>query len=82
MMEDRLQRGADKWGTELLKPRLELWEGEQIEPVGSTEKWETVAWGQWIQKESWNKMVTRTMREQTHYTSNYYVNNRLLDTGR
>ncbi len=23
-----------KWRTELFKPRLELWEGEQIEPVG------------------------------------------------
>jgi hypothetical protein len=35
-MEDRLQKGADKWRTELFKPQLELWEGEHIELVGST----------------------------------------------
>jgi hypothetical protein len=29
-MEDRMQKGADKWRTELFKPRLELWEGEQM----------------------------------------------------
>ena len=67
-MEDRLQKGADKWRTELFKPRLELWEGEQIEPVGPSEKWETVASGQWMQKAAWTRMVTRTMREQPHTT--------------
>jgi ribonuclease HI len=68
LMEDQLQKGADKWRTELFKPRHEFWEGEQIEPVGPSEKWETVASGQWIQKASWNRMVTRTMREQSHTT--------------
>jgi hypothetical protein len=68
LMEERLQRGVDKWRTELFKPRLELGEGEKIEPVGSTEKWETVASGQWMQKEVWNRMVTRTIREQSHTT--------------
>ena len=68
LMEDRLQKGADKWRIELFKPRLELWEGEQIEPVGPSEKWETVASGQWMQKAAWNRMVTRTMREQPHTT--------------
>ena len=68
LMEDRLQKGADKWWTELFKPRPDLWEGEQIEPVGSTEKWETVTSGKWIQKTTWNRMVTRTMREQPHTT--------------
>jgi hypothetical protein len=67
-MEDRLQRGADKSRTELFKPRIELWEGVQIEPVGSTEEWETVASGQLMQKGAWNRMVTRTMREQPHTT--------------
>ena len=67
-MEDRLQKAADKWRSELFRPRLELWEGEQIEPVGSTEKWEKVASGQWMQKATWNRMVTRTMREQSHTT--------------
>ena len=38
LMEDRLQKGADKWRIELFKPRLELWEGEQIEPVGPSER--------------------------------------------
>ena len=42
MMEDRLQKGADKWWTELFKPRPEVWEGEQIEPVDSTEKWSII----------------------------------------
>jgi hypothetical protein len=40
-MEDRLQKGVDKWWTELFKTRLDLWEGEEIEPVGPSEKWET-----------------------------------------
>jgi hypothetical protein len=52
----------------LFKPRHEFWEGEQIEPVGPSEKWETVASGQWMQKVTWNRMVTRTMREQPHTT--------------
>ncbi len=47
---------------------LKFWEGEQLEPVGPSEKWETVTSGQWIQKESWNRMVTRTMWEQPHTT--------------
>ena len=68
LMEDRLQKGADKWRTELFKPRHEFWEGEQIEPVCPSEKWETVASGQWMQKSAWNRMVTRTMREQPHTT--------------
>lgn len=68
LMEDRLQKGADKWRTELFKPRHECWEGEQIEPVCPSEKWETVASGQWMQKSAWNRMVTRTMREQPHTT--------------
>ena len=34
----------------------------------SPEKWETVASGQWIQKEVWNRLVTRTMWEQSHTT--------------
>ena len=68
LMEDRLQKGADKWRTELFKPRHEFWEGEQIEPVCPSEKWETVASGQWMQKAAWNRMVTRTMREQPHTT--------------
>jgi hypothetical protein len=67
-MEDRLQKGADKWRTELFKPRHEFWEGEQIEPVCPSEKGETVASGQWMQKSVWNRMVTRTMREQPHTT--------------
>jgi hypothetical protein len=49
LMEDRLQRGADKWRAELFNHRPELWEGEQTAPVGSTKKWETVASGQWMQ---------------------------------
>jgi len=68
LMEDRLQKGADKWRTELFKSRHEFWEGEQIEPVCPSEKWETVASGQWMQKSAWNRMVTRTMREQPHTT--------------
>jgi hypothetical protein len=52
----------------LFKPRHEYWEGEQIEPVGPSEKWETVSSGQWMQKAAWNRMVTRTMREQPHTT--------------
>ena len=68
LINGRKARGADKWRTELFKPRLELREGEQIEPVGSTEKWDTVASGQWMQKAAWNRMVTRTMREQPHTT--------------
>jgi hypothetical protein len=68
LMEDRLQKGADKWRTELFKPRHECWEGEQIEPVCPSEKWETVASGQWMRKSEWNRMVTRTMREQPHTT--------------
>ena len=50
MLEDRLQKGEDKWRSELFRPRLELWEGEQIEPVGSTEKWEKVASGSGCRK--------------------------------
>ena len=42
--------------------------GEQIEPVGSSEKWETVASEQWMQKTTWNRMVTRTRREPPHTT--------------
>jgi hypothetical protein len=61
LMKERLQRGSDKWCTELFEPRLELWEGGQIEPVASTEKWDTVASGQWMQKAAWNIMVTRTI---------------------
>jgi hypothetical protein len=72
LMEDRLQRGENKWWTELFKPRPELWEGEQIESVGLTkgltEKWETVPSGKWIQRETWNRMVTRTMWEEPHTT--------------
>jgi hypothetical protein len=68
LMEDRMQKGADKWWTKLFKPRHEFWEGDQIEPVGPSEKWETVASGQWMQKAAWNRMVTRTMREQAHTT--------------
>jgi hypothetical protein len=69
LIEERLQRGADKWRrAELYKSRLEIWEGEQIEPVGSTEKWETVASGRWMQKAVWNRMVTITMRESPHNT--------------
>jgi len=68
LLEDRLQKGADKWRSELFRPRLERWEGEQIEPVGSTEKWEKVASGQWMQKAAWNRMVTRTIRELPHTT--------------
>jgi hypothetical protein len=60
-MEERLERGSDKWCTELFEPRLELWEGGQIEPVASTEKWDAVASGQWMQKAAWNIMVTRTI---------------------
>jgi hypothetical protein len=58
----------DKWRTELFKPRHEFWEGELIEPVGPSEKWKTVASGQWMQKAVWNRMVTRTMREHPHTT--------------
>jgi hypothetical protein len=72
LMEDRLQRGANKWRTEVFKPRLELWEREQIEPAGSTEKWETVALGQWMQKAAWNRMVTRTMREQPRHAGVFF----------
>ncbi len=32
-------------------------EGDQTEPVGSPEKWETVASGQWIQRVTWNRIV-------------------------
>ena len=79
LMEGRLQRGADKWRTELFNHRPELWEGEQTEPVGSPEKWETVASGQWMQRAAWNRMVTRPMREQPYTTSdpgNYCVDSR------
>jgi len=66
LMEERLKRGSDKWRTELFKPRLELWEGEKIEPVGSTEKWETVASVQWIQKEVWNRKGRKAMGDWLH----------------
>ena len=52
----------------MFKPRHECWEGGQIEPVCPSEKWETVSSGQWMQKSAWNRMVTRTMREQPHTT--------------
>jgi hypothetical protein len=83
-MEDRLQGGADKWRTELFKPQPELWEGGQIEPVGSIEKWETVALGQWMQKAAWNWQNgdKNDAGTASHYPGNYYVDCRLLDTGR
>jgi len=46
----------------------ELWEGEQMEPVIPLEKWETVTWGQWMQRTVWNRIVTRPVREQPHTT--------------
>ena len=80
-MEDRMQKGADKWRTELFKPRLERWEGEQIEPVGPLEKWETVASmdAEGSMEQSGDKKDTGT---DSHYPGNHYVDSRLLDTGR
>jgi hypothetical protein len=68
LMENRLQRGADKWRADLFNHRNELWEGEQTVSVGSPEKWETVASGQWMQRSAWNRMVTKPMREKPHTT--------------
>ena len=46
-LEDRLQQGADKCGQSYSTVEPSLWEGQQIEPVVSPGKWETVASEQW-----------------------------------
>ena len=68
LVEDRLQRGVDKWLTDLFNHPPDLWGGEQTEPVGFPEKWETEASEQWMQRVSWNRMVTRPMREKSQTT--------------
>jgi hypothetical protein len=73
LLEERLQHGTNKWRRGLFEGYGEGMEEDhpQFEynwRVTASDKWDTIASGNWIQKAVWNRMVTALERDQPHKT--------------
>ena len=73
LREEQLQDGANKWRRGLFPGHGEGME-EDHPPFDhnwrftTSEKWDVIASGNWIQKAVWNRMVTVLERDQPHKT--------------
>ena len=73
LMEERLQFGANKWRKGLFRGRCEDGEEDQMQTEQNwrhiaPDKWDAIATEPWMQKEAWNRMMTKMERDQSHKT--------------